>query len=451
MQKTDLAGEPDSTAAATTPERVQALGAALALLVLVLLVVLDLWIPPDYAVLTALFALAPLIACAVVPVRGTALIAGLAASAAATVRACGMARGARRSRPFAFSTSSSSAPPRWPSPPSGCIANVDSPNWRRSPRSRNARSCRSCPARAGQRRHRRAATSPPRGAPWSGVTSSTATTPRSAPGCWSETSGARASPASSRPHASSAPSASRRRCGRRLDARSPTEMDDYLAELLQRRGVRDSAARRGDRAGGAPAGQRRTPRTPAGAVDRSRDPGTAARDCHSVSAWAGSANAYVETRVSWSAGDRLLMYTDGLSEARDSPGEFLPVVLARAIRCDRVRWSRRSTTSWPPPARTFPEAGSTTTSRSSSSSTSQAPPQCRAPQASTRLRPGPPPTSRRLLVPPRSPVIGPTSDPPHTAGTEITTDAQALPAPPRHPRAPDRPSGTASPHARTSR
>src|SRR3954451_5558490 len=36
-------------------------------------------------------------------------------------------------------------------------------------------------------------------------------------------------------------------------------------------------------------------------------------------------NSYVETTVPWTAGDRLLMFTDGLSEARDAAGEFFPV------------------------------------------------------------------------------------------------------------------------------
>jgi hypothetical protein len=65
-----------------TQDRTQLLGAALALLVLVLLVALDVSLAPDVAVLTSLFALAPLIACAVVPVTGTAVIAGLAVLAA---------------------------------------------------------------------------------------------------------------------------------------------------------------------------------------------------------------------------------------------------------------------------------------------------------------------------------------------------------------------------------
>ncbi len=65
-----------------TRDRTQVFGAGLALLVLVLLIILDATIPPQYAILTALFGLAPLIACAVVPARGTAVIAGLAVLAA---------------------------------------------------------------------------------------------------------------------------------------------------------------------------------------------------------------------------------------------------------------------------------------------------------------------------------------------------------------------------------
>src|SRR3954447_12923751 len=65
-----------------TKDRVPALGAALAVLVLLLLMVLDLAIPPDFVILTALFGLAPLIACAVVLPRGTAAIGVLTVGAA---------------------------------------------------------------------------------------------------------------------------------------------------------------------------------------------------------------------------------------------------------------------------------------------------------------------------------------------------------------------------------
>jgi serine phosphatase RsbU (regulator of sigma subunit) len=65
-----------------TRDRVPLFGAGLALTVLALLVVVDTSIPPDYAVLTSLFGLAPLIACAVVPVAGTAGIGALAVGAA---------------------------------------------------------------------------------------------------------------------------------------------------------------------------------------------------------------------------------------------------------------------------------------------------------------------------------------------------------------------------------
>src|SRR6478736_4779081 len=61
----------------------QLVGAALALTTLAVLIVIDLSVPPDYAVLTAMFGLAPLVACAVVPARGTAAIALLAFAAAA--------------------------------------------------------------------------------------------------------------------------------------------------------------------------------------------------------------------------------------------------------------------------------------------------------------------------------------------------------------------------------
>ena len=63
-------------------DRMPLFGAGLALLVLVVLVAVDLSIPPGHAVLTSLFGLSPLIACAVVPVPGTAAIGALAIGAA---------------------------------------------------------------------------------------------------------------------------------------------------------------------------------------------------------------------------------------------------------------------------------------------------------------------------------------------------------------------------------
>ena len=63
-------------------DKTQLVGEGLALTVLGLLIVIDVSIPPDYAILTSLFGLAPLIACAVAPAWGTAVIAVLALAAA---------------------------------------------------------------------------------------------------------------------------------------------------------------------------------------------------------------------------------------------------------------------------------------------------------------------------------------------------------------------------------
>jgi serine phosphatase RsbU (regulator of sigma subunit) len=61
-----------------TRDRTQAIGAGLALLVLALLALVDAFVLPNNAIITPLFGMAPLIACAVVPARGTAVVAGLA-------------------------------------------------------------------------------------------------------------------------------------------------------------------------------------------------------------------------------------------------------------------------------------------------------------------------------------------------------------------------------------
>ena len=54
-------------------DRAQVVGTGLAVLALVLLVVLDILVPPDFAVLTSLFGIVPLIACAVVPAVAAAI------------------------------------------------------------------------------------------------------------------------------------------------------------------------------------------------------------------------------------------------------------------------------------------------------------------------------------------------------------------------------------------
>jgi serine phosphatase RsbU (regulator of sigma subunit) len=49
------------------------------------------------------------------------------------------------------------------------------------------------------------------------------------------------------------------------------------------------------------------------------------------------ATAYERVVVPWTRGDRLMLYTDGLSEARDRQGEFLsPLALEPALRATRV-------------------------------------------------------------------------------------------------------------------
>ena len=51
----------------------------------------------------------------------------------------------------------------------------------------------------------------------------------------------------------------------------------------------------------------------------------------------GLGGIYQSVTVPWGPGDRLLLYTDGLSEARDAHGEFLPVLpLAPLLRTATV-------------------------------------------------------------------------------------------------------------------
>ena len=65
-----------------TSDRAPVVGAALALLALVALVVVDISVPPDYFILTAMFGIPPLVACSVVPARGTAAIGVMSTVAA---------------------------------------------------------------------------------------------------------------------------------------------------------------------------------------------------------------------------------------------------------------------------------------------------------------------------------------------------------------------------------
>src|SRR6476620_1206536 len=51
----------------------------------------------------------------------------------------------------------------------------------------------------------------------------------------------------------------------------------------------------------------------------------------------GLGAVYESTTIPWALGDRLLLYTDGLSEARDERGEYLPVLpLASLLRTENV-------------------------------------------------------------------------------------------------------------------
>ena len=51
----------------------------------------------------------------------------------------------------------------------------------------------------------------------------------------------------------------------------------------------------------------------------------------------GLGAVYESTTIPWAHGDRLLLYTDGLSEARDERGEYLPVLpLASLLRTENV-------------------------------------------------------------------------------------------------------------------
>ena len=76
------------------------------------------------------------------------------------------------------------------------------------------------------------------------------------------------------------------------------------------------------------------------------------------------------TSFAWEPGDRVLLYTDGLSEARDVSGEFSRS-WTRLHRWPTAPWKKRSTRSLPAFVHTFPAVTSATTSQCSCWRTSQ--------------------------------------------------------------------------------
>ena len=156
-----------------------------------------------------------------------------------------------------------------------------------------------------------------------GGTSTTATTPRTASGSSSGTSVARVSPAWSRRPGSSGPSASPLRSRPTL-TEVACEMDDYLAGFFGEEEfvtvLLVDVTRPGELrivAAGHP-GPELVGADDAALLDL--PPGLPL----GLGLGRGP-DEYAETIVRWNPGDRLLMYTDGLSEARDGAGEFFPV------------------------------------------------------------------------------------------------------------------------------
>ena len=300
----------DQAADVTTKrDNTQRAGSALALLALALMVVLDLAIPPDYAILTSLFGLAPLIACAVVSPRGTAVIAalaivaailsgvwndtlgtaqhnvrllnvvlvGVAAVAIATVRV-------RRERRFAEVSQIAQAAQR---------AILPGPSLAGRPR-----------------RHRSPLPVRCQGVPCWAAISTTAITPKIASGSLSGTSGARGLPGWSRRLGSSVPSARPQRYAPPW-SRSPARWTSTLLASSARR----SSSRRCSSTSPTP-GELRivsaghpVPQLVgrAGAVVLELPPG--------LPLGLGLGNqlsGYAEAIIPWHHGDRLLLYTDGL-------------------------------------------------------------------------------------------------------------------------------------------
>ena len=301
-------------------DRMPLVGAGLALLVLVMLVTVDLSIPPGHAVLTSLFGLSPLIACAVVPCPAPRPSAPWP-SAQRSPPAGGTTPWAPPSSTSGSSTWSWSASLRSRSRPCGCTARTvraalghrrggpaghpagpaDPPRGRRGRHPLPVRG----PRHAGRGRPvrllplREPRPVPHRRRPWQG----------------DRRSGA-GSPGDPRlpPVRSAAGVADRRRP---RDGRLP-------GRLLRRGGVRHRTARRGERARPAHPPQRRAPSPAARAHHRRSElidlPPALPLGLGLGPGWPRDVAAVT---MPWAPGDRLLLYTDGLSEARDRSGRFL--------------------------------------------------------------------------------------------------------------------------------
>ena len=302
-------------------DKAQLVGMRLSLAVLGLLVVIDVSIPPDYAILTSLFGMAPLIACAVVPAWGTAAVAALALAAAVASGVWNDTLGTPQHNVRLLNVALVGGA-------AVAIAAVRVHRERRFAEvSQIAQVAQrailpALPARAGHvaiaalyqsaaqgalvggdvydcyhsEEHVRLVVGDVRGKGITGVEQAARVIR-----AFRQSAALRPTPCRGRPR----------------DGRLP-------GRLLRRGGVRHRPACGRDLAWRAADRGRWPPRSPAvGPVD------AALLDLpHGLPLGLGlgpGLGGYVETVVRWAPGDRLLMYTDGLSEARDLAGDFFPV------------------------------------------------------------------------------------------------------------------------------
>jgi hypothetical protein len=89
----------------------------------------------------------------------------------------------------------------------------------------------------------------------------------------------------------------------------------------------------------------------------------------------GLGDDFQQAGIAWGSGDRLLLYTDGLSEARDRHGEFLPPSSTSSRSSQQAHPRRRSTPCWTSCVDTCPVPTSVMTSPCCSSNASVMQPQ----------------------------------------------------------------------------